>query len=67
MPITGRKVYCDIKGCKEELQEKEFGLGFPEWGQLKGIVLDGKPDPMLCPLHKSMTADFIDEIEVIQK
>lgn len=64
MPIHGRKATCDIKGCEEVTQETEFGLGFPEWGQFMGIRLDGTDNPMLCPLHKAATADFIDMLEV---
>lgn len=66
MPINTRMISCDIKGCKETLIEKEFGLGFPDWAIFKGIILNGTPEPALCPLHKTIVADFIDEIEVIK-
>jgi hypothetical protein len=43
MSMEPRKLKCDYKGCKEELIEKEFGSGFPEWGGLHGLQLNGRP------------------------
>lgn len=67
MPVSSRTVTCDIKGCSATMQEKEFGLGFPSWGQLMGIVLNGVPNPMLCPGHLHRVADYVDSLEEIHK
>lgn len=59
---TLRTVYCDIKGCDHKHEEVAFGAGWPGWGQLSGIELNGMPNPMLCPEHLQYIADFADRL-----
>lgn len=63
MPIGGRKVTCDIKGCLESYVEPEFGLGFPGWMQLSGVKMDAAVNPMICPKHVHVVMTFVDQIE----
>lgn len=58
-----RTIKCDIEGCEEWHTEINFGDGHPRWGQLKGIALNGIPDPHLCPKHLAQTAEFVDNLE----
>lgn len=60
--IGGRTVQCDIPGCDKNLEEDQFGTGFPGWGQLSGIALNGIPNPMLCPEHLHKVADAVDAL-----
>lgn len=57
-----RTVYCDIEGCKQKHEEKSYGDGWPGWGQLHGINLNGNVAPMLCPKHLEYIADFVDRL-----
>jgi hypothetical protein len=34
--------------------------GWEGWGQLQGIVLDGVPNPHLCPDCLGSVADYVD-------
>jgi hypothetical protein len=55
-----RLVTCDIKGCTNRHEERAPGDGFPGWGQLSGIILDGNQNPMLCPEHLGQVAMYAD-------
>lgn len=55
-----RTVKCDIKTCDSTYTENSEGEGFPGWGQLNGVSLDGAENPHLCPICLSKTCDFID-------
>lgn len=55
-----RKVYCDC--CDASHEESVPGDGFPGWGQLNGIVLDGSENPYLCPSCLAVVADFTDRL-----
>jgi hypothetical protein len=54
-----RTICCDAPGCDKRLQENEPGAGFPGWGALQGIALDGKENPALCPEHLAKLADLL--------
>ena len=56
-----RTVKCDI--CGEEYTEKEYGAGFPEWMLINGIVLDGISEIWICPTHRDMIADYVDNLK----
>lgn len=52
---------CDICGFKQA--EKTFGAGVNGWGQLSGICLDGVDNPLLCPDHLAMVANYTDKLK----
>jgi hypothetical protein len=54
-------VTCDI--CGESYRELKYGEGFPGWGQLHGIALDGVPDPYFCPEHLAEISDFVCQLK----
>lgn len=56
-----RTIQCDV--CGKALEEDKPGHGWPGWGALQGISLDGVPDPSLCPFDKGKVADFIDKLK----
>ena len=59
-----RLVACDIPGCSARHEETTPGEGYPGWGQLHGIVLNGTSNPLLCPKHLAKVADYIDNLKV---
>ena len=56
-----RTVCCDI--CPVTYTEEKPNEGFPGWGQLIGIELDGVENPYLCPEHLKKTAEFVDNMK----
>lgn len=58
--IQPRKVICAV--CGKERQERNYGEGWPGWGQLNGIILNGDENPYLCEDHLAMTANFVDSL-----
>ena len=56
-----RTIKCAV--CGKEEREQKGQNGFPNWGSLNGIALDGEPNPTLCPEHLSMTAQFVDALK----
>lgn len=56
-----RTVVCGI--CGIAYTEQSNGEGFPNWGQLQGIVLDGDENPYLCPQHLAFTAEGLDRLK----
>lgn len=55
-----RTIVCDI--CKTTGQESKPNAGWPGWGSLHGITLNGTDNPTLCPYHLTRVADFIDKM-----
>ena len=55
-----RTIQCDVCGFQET--ESQANAGWPNWGQLNGIELNGNENPYLCPTHLSETADFVDSL-----
>jgi len=55
-----KTVTCDI--CGEDYQELRSGDGFPGWGQLQGIALDGIDNPYFCPTHLAVVANFVSNL-----
>jgi len=53
-----RTAVCDVCGLSEE--EETLNVGWPGWGQLSGLILDSKENPLLCPRHKAELADHLD-------
>lgn len=53
-----RTIKCDICGATET--EAAPGAGWPDWGDIHGIALDGVGNPSLCPRHLAMVADMLD-------
>ena len=57
-----RKVVCGV--CGTSHTETLPGEGWPGWGQLQGIVLDGDENPYLCPTHLSDIAGFTNTLRM---
>ena len=49
--------------CNAHYTESKEGDGFPGWGALKGIVLDGEDNPHLCPSCLSIVASYVDQMK----
>lgn len=56
-----RTIQCDV--CGEECTEKNENDGWPGWGALQGIALDGRANPSLCPKHLAAAATFLDDLK----
>lgn len=56
-----RTIKCNVDGCGNLSPEKEFGDGWPGWGELHGRVDDatGSTGFGLCPKHLEMTFHFV--------
>lgn len=54
-------IKCDV--CGAEYAEEVNGAGFPSWGALQGVVLDGVGNPNLCPKHLKAMAKFMDDMK----
>lgn len=55
-----RTIKCDV--CGATYTEERDGAGFPGWGALQGVALDGVPNPSLCPKHLQAAAQFVDDM-----
>ncbi|HKJ87610.1 MAG TPA: hypothetical protein VKA48_03795 [Gammaproteobacteria bacterium] len=53
-----REIHCDV--CGESYLEEAPNAGWPGWGQLQGISLDGADNPHLCPSCLTHAANFVD-------
>ena len=53
-----RTIVCGVCGKRETEQAPE--AGWPGWGALQGIVLNGVPNPHLCPEHLIVAVKAID-------
>lgn len=49
--------------CGKEQRESGTGHGWPGWGSLNGVELDGEPNPDVCPDHKKPLADLLDKMK----
>lgn len=58
MAIT-RTITCDI--CCKTATETVPNEGWPGWGGLHGIALNGVTNPTLCPTDLARVAEFIDK------
>ena len=56
-----RTIKCNVEKCKVFYVEKEFGAGFPGWGELHGKVdtETGSTGFGLCPVHHELTFQFV--------
>lgn len=54
-----RTITCDICGITEA--EAAPNDGWPGWGSIHGIALNGVPNPTLCPDDMARVAEFIDK------
>ena len=57
-PLTQRSIICAV--CMKKSTEHFPGAGWPGWGNINGVELNGKANPILCPTHLSKVMDFID-------
>lgn len=57
---------CGVPGCKHKITEMEYGEGAPLWGQLSGIVIGDDENPLLCPMHKNLIADYITQFLAVK-
>ena len=55
-----RTIRCDV--CGTEYREEAEGAGFPGWGQLAGVMMEGVANPSLCPKCLGDVADFTDRL-----
>lgn len=55
-----RTIKCDV--CGETQQEASPNSGWAGWGALHGVVLNGIPNPSLCPPCLEKTAAFVDSL-----
>lgn len=60
MPII-QSIRCDV--CGAEMDESQPGAGFPGWGALQGIDLDGVENPSLCPGDLGRLGQFADDLK----
>lgn len=58
MPIL-KLFKCDI--CGKESMESEQNSGAPGWASFNGINFNGVDNPLLCPDHKTMLANSMDQ------
>lgn len=56
-----RQIKCDIVGCDNCAVEVTPNSGWPGWGQLNGVTLNGADNPHLCPTHLSTLANCADK------
>jgi hypothetical protein len=61
-----RTITCDV--CGNSATETTPGEGWPGWGALQGIKLNGVDNPNLCPKHLAAAANALDksDAEVVQ-
>lgn len=59
-----RTAVCSVCGLEET--EDNFGDGWMNWGAVNGINFNGDTNPMLCPEHLSMVANFMDKLKDIE-
>lgn len=57
-----RTIKCDVKKCNSQYVEQQAGDGWPGWGSLNGIVLDGVTNPSLCPNCLRIIAETADNL-----
>jgi len=55
-----RLIQCDV--CGKDYTENAEGAGFPGWGALHGIVLDGIHNPSLCPKCLAEVACYVNKM-----
>ena len=60
MPGIIRLAKCCV--CGKQEAERSYGAGWPAWAQFNGITMNGDENPMLCPKHMRMVADYIDDL-----
>jgi hypothetical protein len=56
-----RIIVCDV--CNKMVTEDNEGEGFPGWGALQGIKLEGVANPNLCPEHLKIVADLVAKLK----
>jgi rubredoxin len=56
-----RSIECDV--CGWVLNEAKDGAGWPGWGQINGVNLNGVDNPNLCGMCLSRVMDFVDNME----
>lgn len=61
MPIL-QTFKCDIHGCEAQHTESIAGDGAIGWGAVHGIKLGDKDNPLLCPRHLGVLAEFMDTV-----
>lgn len=55
-----RLINCEFPGCAETLLEAQEGAGWPGWGHIAGLAVNGaERDLHLCPLHLERVTAFI--------
>ena len=54
-----RTVCCDMCGVVQE--EAKLDAGWPGWGAIQGVALDGVACPALCPECLAILMTFIEE------
>ena len=57
-----RQIKCDVAACSVVLTEHEPNAGFPGWGALHGVMMNGSVNPNLCPACLAKVAEFMDKL-----
>jgi hypothetical protein len=57
-----RTIQCDMPKCSNAYQEKASNEGFPGWGSINGVMLNGITNPNCCPDCKDKIMTYIDEV-----
>ena len=53
-----RVIQCGCCGRKQA--EAEYGTGWPNWGQIKGVVFNNAKEPLICPACLTVVMDSLD-------
>lgn len=56
-----RTIKCAL--CPTTETEPEENAGWKGWGAIQGIVLDGEPNPHVCPVCLGKVAEFADGVK----
>lgn len=54
-----RTIHCDVCGMTQT--ENMPGAGWPGWGELRGVQINGAVNPCLCPQHLAVLAQVLDK------
>lgn len=55
-----RTIVCDIPGCYNQSTERGPNDGFPGWGHIGGVELNGVETPNVCPACLAQLMEFVD-------
>lgn len=56
-----RTIRCAV--CGKTHTEAAPNVGFPGWGAVHGVELNGEANPTLCPEHLASVMNYIEELK----